>query len=188
MKPTVATATPMPTSKRRGHPPDRDHAAPYRLVVLAPDTADAVSAAGGLVVDALRAGWRVAIYLETQAHAQALQILGATGHALPLTFDVESHRPDAVVFAAAMYHQHRGVRRFIADATRRYGADVAAWGGTWPAAPTSAAEIKHRLSSAAYAFKHHALKAVGTDAPSSNNEAFRGRLDRLTAVEPALPD
>lgn len=187
MKTTSATATRTPG--QTGHrPPDRDRSTPYELAVLAPDTAEAVSAAGGLVVDALRAGWRVEIYLETQDHARALQILGATGHGLPATFDTESHRPDAVVFAAAMYQRHRGVRRFIADATRRHGADIAAWGGTWPTAPASASEIEHRLSSAARAFKYHAMKAVGTEAPPSANEAFNGGFRRLTSVESAIPD
>ncbi|KUI22459.1 hypothetical protein AU193_19915 [Mycobacterium sp. GA-1285] len=187
MKPTVATATPTP--RQTGHrPQDRDHATPYKLIVLAPDAAEAVSAAGGLVVDALRAGWRVAIYLESETHVRALEILGATGHALPATFDTESHRPDAVLFAAPMYQRHRGVRRFIADTTRLHGVDVAVWGGTWPAATASVSEFEHRLSSAACAFKHYALKAADTEAPSSTKEVFTGRFHRLIEIEPALPD
>lgn len=188
MKPTAATATPMPTPRRAAdRPPDRDHAAPYRLIVLAPDAVDAVAAAGGLVVDALRAGWLVDIYLETEAHARAVRILGATSHLLPSTFDTELHRPDAVLFAAGMYPKHRGVRRFIADATRQHGADVAAWGGTWSAAPASASDIEHRLSSAARAFKYYAMKAAGTEVSACTNEAFNGDFHRLTVVEPTLP-
>ncbi|KUI00396.1 hypothetical protein AU190_08990 [Mycolicibacterium acapulense] len=188
MKPTAATAAPMPTSRRAAHrPPDRDHAAPYKLVVLAPDAVDAVAAAGGLVVDALRAGWLVDFYLETEAHARAVRILGATSQLMPSTFDAESHRTDAVLFAASMYPKHREVRRFIADATRRHGADVAAWGGTWSAAPASSSDIEHRLSSAARAFKYYALKAAGTEVSACTNEAFNGGFHRLTVVEPALP-
>ncbi len=188
MKPTAATAAPMPTPRPAAHrPPDRDHATPYKLVVLAPDAVEAVTAAGGLIVDALRAGWLVEIYLETGPDAQALRILGATSDLLPSTFDAESHRPDAVLFAARMYQKHRGVRRFVADATRRHGADVAAWGGTWAAAPASASDIEHRLSSAARAFKYYALKAAGTEVSACSNEAFNGGFHRLTVVEPALP-
>ncbi|KUI04805.1 hypothetical protein [Mycobacterium sp. IS-3022] len=176
MKLTAASAAQPPGQM------DRDHAAPYKLVVLAPGTADAVSAAGGLIVDALRIGWRVEAYLESESDARALQILGVDGRGLPARFDFEPHWPDAVVFAASMYVRHRGVRRFVTDATRRHGADVASWGGNWSAAPASASHIEHRLSSAARAFKHHAMKAVGTAGPAGPVEAFHGGFHRLTTV------
>lgn len=69
---------------------DRGRAAPYRLVVLAPDTAGVVSAAGGLIADALRVGWRVETYLDTMSDARALQILGVDGRILPPRFDFGS--------------------------------------------------------------------------------------------------
>lgn len=175
MKPTAASAAQTPRQA------DRDHAAPYKLVVLAPGTTDVVSAASGLIVDALRTGWRVEAYLENGSDTRALQILGVDGHVLPVRFDFEPHWPDVVVFAASMYERHRGVRRLIAD-TRRRGADVAAWGGSWSAAPVSATDIEHCLSAAARAFKHHAMKAVGTTGPSGAVEAFHGGFHRLTTI------
>ena len=185
MKPTVAATRPPRQTGVRS--PNRDRTAPYKLIVLAPDAAEAVSAAGGLVVDALRAGWRVAVYLETLGEARALQILGVAGHALPPSFDTEAQRPDAVVFAATMYHRHRAVRRLVSDAVRRLGADAAAWGGTWSAAPAAASETEHHLSSAARAFTDHAMKAVASAAPSSANELFIGAFPRLTAAQPGPP-
>lgn len=176
MKLTAASAAQPPGQM------DRDHAAPYKLVVLAPGTTDAVSAAGGIIVDALRIGWRVEAYLETESDARALQILGLDGHVLPARFDFEAHWPDAVIFAASMYDRHRGVRRFLTDAARRHGANVAAWGGSWSAAPGSAADINHRLSSAARAFKHHAMKAAGAAGPAGPVETFHGGFHRLTTV------
>ncbi|KUH82952.1 hypothetical protein AU186_20790 [Mycobacterium sp. GA-1999] len=177
MKLTAASAAQAPRQANRGR------GTPYKLVVLAPDTVGAVSAAGGLVVDVLRAGWQVEMYLEAESDARALQILGVDGQILPPSFDFGLQWPDVIVFAAPMYDRHRGVRRLIADATRRHGADVAAWGGTWPTAATSAADIDHRLSCAARAFKYHAMKAVDAAAPPSPVEQFHGGFHRL-AVAP----
>ncbi|HEX2213695.1 MAG TPA: hypothetical protein VHH12_09660 [Mycobacterium sp.] len=151
-------------------------------MVFAPDTANAVSAAGGLIADTLRAGWHVEVYLEAGSDARALRILGADGRPLPDSFDFELKWPDAIVFASSTYERHRSVRRLITDAIRHHGADVAAWGGTWPMADASASEIKHRLSGAARAFKYHAMKAVGTAAPSAPVEEFYGGFHRLVTV------
>ncbi|ULE34481.1 hypothetical protein [Mycobacterium sp. IDR2000157661] len=155
-------------------PRTRGHATPYKLVVLAPDTTDAVAAAGGLIVDSTRAGWQVEIFLETGSAERALRILGVGSHTLPGTFDFGLHWPDAVVFAASTYDAHRGVRRFISDAARRHRANVACWGGACPSSPVSAAAVEHRLSSAAQAFKYYAMKALDVTAPASSVEAFHG--------------
>jgi hypothetical protein len=82
--------------------------------------------------------------------------------------------PDAVVFDASTYGRHRGVRRFIAAAIRRNRTDVASWGGDRASLPGPADEVEHRLSSAAQAFKHYALKALATTVPASPVEAFQG--------------
>ncbi|MGV0643723.1 hypothetical protein [Mycolicibacterium sp. XJ879] len=186
MKLTAASAAQTSRQIRSRRDRARTHAAPYKLVVLAPDTADLVTAAGGLVADTLRAGWRVEIYLAAVSDARALQILGAHGHILPQSLDFGQEWPAAVVFAAAMHERHRGVRRFITDAVRRHGADVAAWGGSWSSAPASASDIEHRLSSAARAFKYHAMKAVGTLA-AAPVEAFHGGFHPLAQAASGLP-
>jgi hypothetical protein len=155
-------------------PRTRGHATPYKLVVLAPDTTDAVAAAGGLIVDSTRAGWQVEIFLETASAERALRILGVGSRNLPSSFDFGLHWPDAVVFAASTYTTHRGVRRFIADAARRHRANVACWGGTCASAPVPAEQVEHRLSSAAQAFKYYAMKALDLSAPASSIESFHG--------------
>ncbi|MGV0790722.1 hypothetical protein [Mycolicibacterium sp. XJ1819] len=175
MKSTAASAA------RQSQQAERGRAAPYRLVVLAPEASDAASAAGGLIVDALRAGWRVELYLETVCDSRAPRILGVSARTLPSAFDFGSHLPDAVAFAASMFDRHRGIRRFITEATRRNGADVVAWGGSWPTAPSSASSVGHHLSAAACAFKHQALKAVDAAPSSSPVESFHGRRHPLTA-------
>lgn len=158
---------------------DRGRAAPYRLVVLASEASDVVSAAGGLIVDALRAGWRVELFLQSGCDSRALHILGVSGRTLPSDFDFGPHLPDAIAFAASMYDRHRGLRRFIADTARRQGADVVAWGGSWPTAPASAYSVDHHLSAAACAFKHQALKAVHAELPANPVESFHGRRHPL---------
>jgi hypothetical protein len=180
VKLTAASTAQAPRHTNRGR------AAPYRLVVLAPDTADVVAAAGGLIVDAVRSGWHVEIYLETEADARALRILGVDGRPFPPSFEFELDWPDAVVFAAPMYGRQRQVRRFIAAASRRPGTDVTAWGGSWPTAPVSASVVEHRLSSAAGAFKLYAMKALGVAASSSPVEAFHGGF--LTTSRPPRRD
>ncbi|BBY80818.1 hypothetical protein MPUL_19760 [Mycolicibacterium pulveris] len=184
VKPTAASAA--QTSRQIRSRRDRSRAAPPKLLVLAPDTADVVSAAGGLVADALRVGWRVEVYLETMGDTRALQILGVEAHILPQSFDFGPEWPAAIAFAAVMYERPQGVRRAVNDATRRHGVDVAAWGGSWPSAPASASDVQHRLSSAARAFKYHAMKAIGTAATSSV-ETFHGNFRSLTAAISALP-
>lgn len=169
MKVTMATETMEPRQTR-----SRGHATPYKLVVLAPDPTSAVAAAGGLIVDSTRAGWQVEIFLEAGGDERALRILGVGSRSLPSTFDFGLDWPDAVVFDASTYDRHRGVRRFIADAVRRHRTDVASWGGGGASSPGPADEVEHRLSSAAQAFKHHALRALDTAVPASPVEAFRG--------------
>ncbi len=184
MKPTAATVLPA-TRQPVGQSPGRDRGAPYRLVVLGSETADAVSGAGGLIVDAVRAGWRVAMYLEIAPEPRALRILGVEdGQLLATDVGFGPGEADAVVFAADIYHRHRGVRRCLADAVRRGAPDVAAWGGPWSAAPASASDIDHRLSPAARAFKSHAMQAVGAPPPAGAAERFYGGLHRLIATSP----
>ncbi len=184
MKPTAATVLPA-TRQPVGQSPGRDRGAPYRLVVLGSETADAVSGAGGLIVDAVRAGWRVAMYLEIAPEPRALRILGVEdGQLLAADVGFGPGEADAVVFAAAIYHRHRGVRRCLADAVRRGAPDVAAWGGPWSTAPASASDVDHRLSPAARAFKSYAMQATGTATPAGPAERFYGGLHRLIATSP----
>ena len=169
MKVTMATETVDPRQTR-----NRGHATPYKLVVLAPDPMDAVAAAGGLIVDSTRAGWQVDVFLEAGGDERALRILGVDSRVLPGAFDFGLEWPDAVVYDASTYDRHRGVRRLIADTVRKHRTEVACWGGGGSTSAGPAAEIEHRLSSAAQAFKRYALRALDTTEPASPVEAFRG--------------
>lgn len=170
----TVTSAMQPSVARQARGSSRGRATPHKLLVLGVDTADIVSAAGGLVCDSVRAGMQVEVYLETPGDGRALQILGVGASILPDAFAFEPEWPDAVYFAAALHERNRGVRRLITEATRRR-ADVALWGGNWPAGNESTTCTEHRLSSAAQAFKSHAMKAAGVLPGTAPVESFRRR-------------
>src|SRR5690242_7293687 len=114
MKPALASA-------------GRGRETPHRLVVLGSDTGDTVSAVGGLIVDAVRAGWNVEVYVECEADEIPLRILGVASRDLPEEFASEQDGADAVFVNAALHERSRGVRKLIADVTRRRIAEVATW-------------------------------------------------------------
>jgi hypothetical protein len=150
----------------------RPPATPHKLIVLGIDTADVISAAGGLVCDSIRAGLQVDVYLETLDDQRPLRILGTAANILPDAFAVDPEWPDAVYIAAALHERHRDVRRLATRATRRQ-ADVAIWGATPPQGADPGGSTEHRLSSAARAFKLHAMKASGVAAQTAPVESFQ---------------
>ncbi|MFI5507645.1 hypothetical protein ACIA48_09270 [Mycobacterium sp. NPDC051804] len=140
---------------------------------MASDTADSVSAAGGLIFDSVRAGWTVDIYLESPGDERALCILGARSVALPNVFDFESILPDAVFLSAAMHERHRGVQRLVATSIRRHVGEIGVWGGSVPGL-VAETRSEHRLSTAARAFKPHAMNAAGLPPCVTDIETFSG--------------
>jgi hypothetical protein len=169
----------------RDRPESLGRATPHRLLVLGIDAADMVSGAGGLICDSVRAGLHVDAYLNNVTDEQALQILGVSAQILPTRFDFGADWPDAIVFAAALHEQHRGVRRLIADAAQGPRADLALWGGTWPSEFDAGVEIEHQLSTAAQAFKLHAMRAVGANSQTTPTEPFHAAKNRI--ADPAAP-
>ena len=153
-------------------PSSRGRPTPPKLVVVAADVADTVSAAGGFIFDSVRAGWTVEVYLETIGDDRALRILGVAACALAAGLDFESEWPDTLYVAAALHERNGAVRR-IADATRRRGGDLVGWGDEWPTPADVDTSIEHRLSSAAQAFKVYAMKAAGVTPQVSPTEPFR---------------
>ena len=173
------------TRRRR---PTADGAFPCRLTVVGVDAADVVTAAGGLVFDAVRAGWAVDLYLETADDQRALQILGASGRPLSDGFGCEADWPSAIFLAADLHRRHSGVRSFVRDADRRERTDVAIWGEDCPSDLATGARIEHKLSHAAAAFKRHALDAAGLTPQLTQTEPFRSRGRRPPTVpSPARP-
>jgi hypothetical protein len=174
VRPTIVSTMQRPKPDRDGDRPSiRGRAIPFKMVVVASDTADAVAAAGGLIFDSVRAGWSVDIYLETHSDDRALKILGVGGEIVPAAFEFEAEWPDAVILAAALHERHRGVQRLVAGSIRRQHTDVAFWGQAVPARFDDA-NVEHRLSTAARAFKPFAMDAAGLAPSTALVEPFRG--------------
>jgi hypothetical protein len=154
-------------------------------MVLAEDTADAVASAGGLVFDAVRAGWHVDLYLETRADERALRILGVAGRSLSDGLDYEPIWPDALFFAASLHERFGSVRRLAKAALRRQ-TEISIWGKAAPSDLDTNVGFEHQLSRAAEAFKLYALDAAGVTSGALSIETFRtGRHGSLT-IGPSL--
>jgi hypothetical protein len=119
--------------------------APF-LRVMAPNVADVVRSAGGLVFDRVRQGWRVTVVVPGDDDTRALRVLGVdVGD--PSTRDE---------FDAAL-------------ATK--SAEVILWGSA-KNLDSNSAVASHRLSRAAQVFKVHALIAAGLTPSVEPTETF----------------
>jgi hypothetical protein len=151
---------------------DRGRGTPHRLVVMGSSTDDTVSAIGGLIVDSVRAGWSVEVYLECEADETPWRILGVATRIVPDEFTFEKDWADAVYVHGPLVERSRGVRKLVADVTRRRSAEVGQWGGTPPSGLETDTGVEYRLSAAAHAFKQHAMRASGTRAGVEPTERF----------------
>jgi hypothetical protein len=136
----------------------------YRLTVVAADMVDAVSSAGGWLCDRARAGWDVTVLVAGHEDARPIAILGATA----LGFDaagatvlaLASQGVELAVTANVLTVDER-VRADMLALLKKGGTAVTVWGEKWPAGFGGSTEsTEHRLSSAARAFKAHALEAA----------------------------
>jgi hypothetical protein len=177
-------------------PVDRPQAGPHRLTVVGLSTADVVQSAGGWLCDRARAGWDVNVFLTdvfltdvlvtdvlvTDTCDQvSLTILGAT--TLRHDGDFSSlmrgiSLGGALAVSADLLSSDSRVRLGVVNALKRGLTDVTVWGTQWPAELGRQADpVQHRVSSAARAFKLHALVAadLSTDAVTPTETLFRIR-------------
>jgi len=135
----------------------------YQLTVVASSIVDLVGSAGGWMCDKARAGWDVKVVLTDDHDARPLAILGAS----PLDVDVElsdvmemASRGGALALSAGVLADDR-IRAGVLGILKRGLTQVTVWGQDWPTEFSRKADpVEHRLSSAARAFKGHALVAV----------------------------
>jgi hypothetical protein len=169
--------------------PGRGRATRHRLTVLATDAAEAVSGAGGLIFDRVRTGWQVEVYLAVPGDERPLHILGVgRGGPLPASFGRPAEWPDALVIGGELYDGNKNVCRFFAAASRSLLTEVAIWGGRWPAElAAGVGRVEHRLSTAARAFKAHALQAAGAPPQARVTESFHSGARRFSIAAPLLP-
>jgi hypothetical protein len=135
----------------------------YQLTVVAANVVDLVGSAGGWMCDKARAGWDVKVVLTEDQDPRPLAILGAS----PLGADTElsdvmrmvSHG-GALALSAGVLADER-IRADVLTIAKRGLTQVTVWGQDCPTEFSRAADpVEHRLSSAARAFKTHALGAA----------------------------
>lgn len=179
--PVIRSANPLP---------DSAFTARHRLMVLAADAVDVIASAGGLLFDRVGAGWDVQVYLDepdTGSGARALQILGIKTCMPSPQFD-PARWPDFLLVGADLYRRNIFVRRLFGTAARRSRTEVAIWGGDWPTElERGIGPVQHRLSTAALAFKAHALRAVDLTPDVSGAEYFRNGKRRFDIAAAMLP-
>lgn len=134
----------------------------YQLTVLAVSTADLVGSAGGWLCDRARAGWDVRVVLTDDHDTRPLAILGASPLADAELSDVMKMASlgGALAVSADVLADDR-IRAGVLGILKRGLTQVTVWGQDWPAEFSRKADpVEHKLSSAARAFKAHALGAA----------------------------
>ncbi|WP_123664463.1 hypothetical protein [Actinocorallia herbida] len=115
------------------------------------------------------AGWDVTVLTPGKADPTALRILGARSGDLEaaITRSVPGPRPVAVAVEALLCETEPRVGSLLRKALDTSSADIRVWGAARPATFADAVDpVRHRLSTAARAFKSHALAALpSTSAP-----------------------
>ncbi|MGZ5379873.1 MAG: hypothetical protein ACXWD8_18330 [Mycobacterium sp.] len=135
----------------------------YQLTVVAASIVDLVGSAGGWMCDKARAGWDVRVVLTDDQDTRPLAILGAS----PLDVDTElsdvmnmASHGGALAVSAGVLADDR-IRAGVLGILKRGLTQVTVWGQDWPTEFSRKANpVEHRLSSAARAFKAHALGAA----------------------------
>jgi hypothetical protein len=155
-------------------------------VVVAPCTVAVVRHAGGWLFDRVMAGWEATVLVVDQDDRRPLRILGASTTDLEaaLTAPPRGPGPQAIAVEASLYGSDGRVRRLVQEALAGGMTEVKIWGDGWPAdLEGEGGSVQHRLSTAARAFKAHALAAAAAPADSVEiMETFRGGKPRLVPV------
>lgn len=134
----------------------------FRLEVWAPNPADAVLWAGGLICDRALDGWDVLVSLPLRSDGRALEILGAEVGRHQAQSGPADLRTTLVKIDASSQEFDRAQQLFSYVC------------GPAQCLPSVAGDgFRHRLSLAARAFKSYALKVSGLAAEVDATEVFR---------------
>lgn len=169
---TVGVASGGASSRRPRRRSDLNRpAARPRLDVLAETVDDVVYRAGGWLADRALAGWDVEVFVAEPGadvtEARPLRILGASVCRLHHeSSSAGGTRADAVAVAAELFCADARIRDRVLYAYDKDLLEVTVWGEVMPAELMARfAPVEHVLSSAAQAFKSHALRAAAPFSP-----------------------
>lgn len=167
---------------------DLDHVTRHRMAIFAASAADVVQFTGGLIFDHVGAGWDVRVHITQDAteDERAMRILGIR-HLLRSADMDSTEWPDLLLTGAESYRSQPDIHRIFNAAARRQQTEVAMWGGDWPGElDPGIGTVEHRLSTAARAFKAHAVTAAGLDSFADAAEQFVSGKRRFRSAAPLL--
>jgi hypothetical protein len=133
----------------------------YQLIVVASSMVDVLRSAGGWMCDRARAGWDVNVLVADGHDERPLTILGAS--ALDANGDLSDAVRAAVRGGGLALNAHLltaddRIRTDVLKVLKRGLTQVTVWGEDWPTEFGRKVDpVEHKLSSAARAFKAHAL-------------------------------
>ena len=149
----------------------------YRLDVLAMNTAEVVSAAGGLICDRALMGWDVRVFTVSGDDRQPLRILGADAFALDQATALSAIETSnsALIVSAELATTDFSVRQRFNAALLGRG-EVRLWGSTAVGVGPKLKLLQYRVSAAGLAFKGQALQAAALPHTGlATTEKFRSR-------------
>ena len=156
-----------------------------RLIAIAPSVAEAVRFAGGWLFDQVMAGWDVTVLTCDHGDSRPLRILGARAVDLETVLARPVRGPclQAIAVRGDLYGTHAGVRQMVLGLGESL-AEIRFWGEGPEDLHGTAGPVRHRLSTAARAFKAQALAAAAAPAdPDEVAEVFRkGEIRRPSQV------
>jgi hypothetical protein len=150
----------------------------YRLAVLADSAADVARHAGGLLCDLTLSGWEVTVLVSSNQDLRGLRILGVQTLDLEYALSVSGlgPRPHAIAVAGDLYRRDPRVQCGVLQALKQGVTDLMLWQAPPEPEldPLIGAAVHHHSSSAATAFKEHALAALRASASDpAGAERFR---------------
>jgi hypothetical protein len=161
-----------------------DAALKYRLDVVAASPADVVCSVGGWLYDRAGAGWKVNVLLSQRCNIRPLQILGAQVADLDSQFAPTSM---GLAVSAEVFASNPDIREQVLKALDHRMTELTLWHDGWPlAVGHRMTPVQHVLSSAARAFKRHALVAAGISASVGATEVLRSDMKTCLPVDSEL--
>jgi len=161
----------------------------YRLIVLGDGVGEIVECAGGFLCDRARAGWDLSVMLSgfldrpvaRPCDPRPLSILGIDARELDTDVGAAIRRlprGGALVVGAGLLARNAGVRDDVLRVMTQRQSEVTVWGGSADSG-YGLDPAAHPLSTAARAFKAHALRAAGVPAHDVSAVAPTETLFRL---------
>lgn len=171
---------------------EADAAARHRLDVIAASVRDVVASAGGWLADRALAGWDVNVFVPDTDDVGPLRILGLTPRRLA---DVDADRtdtlrPTAVAVSVDAMTADPAMSATLVGEIGGEIPEVTVWGAQVPRELAGRlCSVEHVPSTAARAFKSHAMRAAAMDtAAAGAAEIFHSGPVRSRPRLAAVPD